>query len=116
MVRRQRAFGWWGTDMHSGIPVHWRQGSPKSSFVGPVRLARMARPFRNCLRPGWPLLGVLFLSVCGCTTLSDYIHNGFKVGPNYKRPPAPLADHWIDANDVRVRSEEWDDSHWWTVF
>jgi NodT family efflux transporter outer membrane factor (OMF) lipoprotein len=52
----------------------------------------------------------------GCTTLSEYIHNGFKVGPNYKRPPAPVAQHWIDAGDVRVRSEEGDDSHWWTVF
>jgi NodT family efflux transporter outer membrane factor (OMF) lipoprotein len=26
-----------------------------------------------------------------------------------------VAEHWIDANDKRVRSEEWDDSHWWTV-
>jgi NodT family efflux transporter outer membrane factor (OMF) lipoprotein len=54
--------------------------------------------------------------VCGCTTLTEYIHNGFKVGPNYKRPPAPVAEHWIDADDVRVRSQEADDSHWWTVF
>ena len=56
------------------------------------------------------------LSASGCTTLRDYIDNGFKVGPNYKRPPAPVAQHWIDAGDVRVRSEEADDSHWWTVF
>jgi NodT family efflux transporter outer membrane factor (OMF) lipoprotein len=56
------------------------------------------------------------LSSAGCTTLSEYVHNGFKVGPNYKRPPAPVAEHWIDANDRRVRSEEEDDSHWWTVF
>jgi NodT family efflux transporter outer membrane factor (OMF) lipoprotein len=55
------------------------------------------------------------LSLCGCTTLSDYLNNGFKVGPNYKRPPAPVAEHWIDAGDSRVRSEEADDSHWWTV-
>ena len=26
-----------------------------------------------------------------------------------------MAQHWIDAGDVRVRSEEEDDSHWWTV-
>src|SRR5262245_52577141 len=55
------------------------------------------------------------LSASGCTTLSDYINNGFKVRPNYERPPAPVAEHWIDANDKRVRSEEADDSHWWTV-
>ena len=28
---------------------------------------------------------------CGCTSLSEFVHNGFKVGPNYQRPPAPLA-------------------------
>jgi NodT family efflux transporter outer membrane factor (OMF) lipoprotein len=56
------------------------------------------------------------LPTSGCTTLSDYIHNDFKVGPNYKRPPAPVAQKWIDADDVRVRSEPEDDSHWWTVF
>jgi NodT family efflux transporter outer membrane factor (OMF) lipoprotein len=56
------------------------------------------------------------LAVCGCTTLGEYVHNGFKVGPNYKRPPAPVAQRWIDADDVRVRSEPEDDSHWWTVF
>lgn len=60
--------------------------------------------------------GALALSLCGCTTIGEYIHNGFKVGPNYTRPPAPVADHWIDANDVRVHSDEADDSHWWSVF
>jgi NodT family efflux transporter outer membrane factor (OMF) lipoprotein len=62
------------------------------------------------------VLGALAASACGCTSVSDYIHNGFKVGPNFKRPPAPVAEHWIDANDARVRSETEDDSHWWTVF
>ena len=64
----------------------------------------------------WALPGALALSICGCTTLDEYVHNGFKVGPNYKRPPAPVAQRWIDADDVRVRSESEDDSHWWTVF
>jgi NodT family efflux transporter outer membrane factor (OMF) lipoprotein len=60
-----------------------------------------------------PLLAVL---LPGCTTLSEYIHNGFKVGPNYGRPPAPVAPQWIDADDVRVRKETDDLSKWWTVF
>jgi NodT family efflux transporter outer membrane factor (OMF) lipoprotein len=68
----------------------------------------------------WYVLATVLLLGClcstGCTSPSDYIHNGFKVGPNYKRPPAPVADHWIDANDVRVRSDADDDCHWWTVF
>jgi NodT family efflux transporter outer membrane factor (OMF) lipoprotein len=46
----------------------------------------------------------------------EYIRNGFKVGPNYQRPPAPVAPKWIDADDVRLRSEEGDPSRWWTVF
>src|SRR5262245_56411081 len=61
-------------------------------------------------------LAVAILSVSGCTSFSDYVHNGFKVGPNYKRPPAPVAHRWIDADDARVRSHPEDDSHWWTVF
>jgi NodT family efflux transporter outer membrane factor (OMF) lipoprotein len=56
------------------------------------------------------------MALCGCSGPLEYIHNGFKVGPNYKRPPAPVADQWIDALDPRVRSEEPDDRHWWTVF
>jgi NodT family efflux transporter outer membrane factor (OMF) lipoprotein len=61
-------------------------------------------------------IGMLALSFCGCTTVHDYVANGFKVGPAYERPPAPVAQHWIDENDARVRSVEGDDSHWWTVF
>jgi NodT family efflux transporter outer membrane factor (OMF) lipoprotein len=64
----------------------------------------------------WAFLVLLFLSPGGCTSVRDFIDNDFKVGPNYKRPPAPVADHWIDANDERVRSKETDDSGWWTVF
>lgn len=53
---------------------------------------------------------------CGCTTLPEYIHNGFKVGPEYGRPPAPVAADWIDASDVRVRKDPEEHRHWWTVF
>src|SRR5262245_48807373 len=64
----------------------------------------------------WVLQGTLALSLCGCTRLNDYVPHHRKVGPAYKRPPAPVAPLWIDADDVRVRSREADDSHWWTVF
>jgi NodT family efflux transporter outer membrane factor (OMF) lipoprotein len=59
---------------------------------------------------------VLAVSTCGCTSLSDYIHNGFKVGPNYCPPSAPVASHWIDANDIHVASDQTTICHWWTVF
>jgi NodT family efflux transporter outer membrane factor (OMF) lipoprotein len=56
------------------------------------------------------------LTLAGCTPLHEYIHNGFKVGPNYKRPPAATASDWIDSQDLRVKKDPPADSHWWTVF
>jgi NodT family efflux transporter outer membrane factor (OMF) lipoprotein len=58
---------------------------------------------------------ILSLSGC-CTSFHDYVHNGFKVGPNYCPPPGPVADHWIDANDPRVRQEAANMACWWSVF
>jgi NodT family efflux transporter outer membrane factor (OMF) lipoprotein len=67
----------------------------------------------------WPLaptvLGLVLL-MSGCTPLEEFIHNGFKVGPNYQRPPAPLAPAWIDAANPQVKSLPADYSAWWTVF
>jgi NodT family efflux transporter outer membrane factor (OMF) lipoprotein len=55
------------------------------------------------------------LPLSGCTSLSDYVHNGFKVGPNYCPPPAPVEKQWIDAADKRVvRADE--PCFWWEVF
>jgi hypothetical protein len=62
------------------------------------------------------LLIVLLITCSGCTSFREYVRNRFKVGPNYQKPAAPVAEHWIDANDVRVRSKTDDISHWWTVF
>jgi NodT family efflux transporter outer membrane factor (OMF) lipoprotein len=62
------------------------------------------------------ICALLALSVSGCTSWPEYVRNRFKVGPEYGRPPAPVAERWIDADDVRVRSESADDSQWWTVF
>lgn len=50
----------------------------------------------------------------GCN-LRQWVHNGFKVGPNYTRPPAPVASEWIDYRDPRVKSEEQCLSEWWHV-
>jgi NodT family efflux transporter outer membrane factor (OMF) lipoprotein len=63
---------------------------------------------------------VLFVGLamaCGaCTPVTEYVHNGFKVGPNYRKPLAAVAGNWIDASDKRVRTESDDLSKWWTVF
>jgi NodT family efflux transporter outer membrane factor (OMF) lipoprotein len=44
----------------------------------------------------------------------DWVQNGFKVGPNYCRPPAPVAEEWIEAKDSNVQRRQVDD--WWNVF
>lgn len=66
----------------------------------------------------WLWLGSLSLALLGsgCTSLSEFVHNGFKVGPNYERPPAPLANDWIDAENPGVKSVPADTSAWWDVF
>ena len=58
----------------------------------------------------------LAISVSGCTTLGEYVTNGFKVGPNYTRPPAPVAPDWIDASDKRLRTDSEENRLWWAVF
>jgi NodT family efflux transporter outer membrane factor (OMF) lipoprotein len=47
---------------------------------------------------------------------TDWWRNGLKVGPNYCPPAAPVASHWIDYADPRVKSEEQQLGAWWTVF
>ncbi|PQO43918.1 transporter [Blastopirellula marina] len=59
------------------------------------------------------LVGTTFLAV-GCTSPRDWIANGFKVGPNYHTPPAPVATDWIDADDKRVLEDPVDSVAWWS--
>lgn len=61
-------------------------------------------------------IAALVLGLSGCTSLPDYVHNGFKVGPNCGSPRANVASQWIDAADIRVRSQSADLSRWWCVF
>jgi NodT family efflux transporter outer membrane factor (OMF) lipoprotein len=61
-------------------------------------------------------LVVAFLLNSGCimTGPGQWIRNGFKVGPNYGQPPAPVAAEWIQANDPGVQNQHLQD--WWQVF
>jgi NodT family efflux transporter outer membrane factor (OMF) lipoprotein len=61
-------------------------------------------------------VAVAILLLSGCTGLRDWYGNGYKVGPQYCPPMAPLADHWIDANDPHVQSVARDYANWWTLF
>ena len=40
----------------------------------------------------------MLVSSSGCTSISDYIRQGFRVGPDYKEPPAAVAPHWIEVH------------------
>jgi NodT family efflux transporter outer membrane factor (OMF) lipoprotein len=89
------------------------QAPPLSPPTEPAPLAQSL-----CRRAARYALGLALLTalLCGCTSWREYVHNGFKVGPNYGRPPAPVAKTWIDAGDKRLRTETEDLSQWWTAF
>jgi NodT family efflux transporter outer membrane factor (OMF) lipoprotein len=57
---------------------------------------------------------ILVASGCVLTSPSEYVRNGFKLGPEYRRPPAPLADRWIQSDDPDVQNRHLQD--WWRVF
>ncbi|MGD9724571.1 MAG: efflux transporter outer membrane subunit [Pirellulales bacterium] len=59
----------------------------------------------------------VLVCVCGCaSSLRQWVRNGFKLGPNYARPPAPVAPQWVDGGDARVKNDPPADCGWWTVF
>src|SRR5258708_1195872 len=100
---------------HPPISVAYVVGQLKAKSLAKAMVFAALRLVKPC--PLY-LAGLMTLAapLCGCTTLKEYVHNGFKVGPNYGRPPAPVAPNWIDAADPRVRTESDDLNNWWTVF
>jgi NodT family efflux transporter outer membrane factor (OMF) lipoprotein len=78
---------------------------------------RSPEPPRPALRPR-PLfaLAVAAALLSGGCSLTDWVHNGFEVGPNYSGPPAPAASTWIDYADPRVCADPVDLSAWWHLF
>jgi len=57
------------------------------------------------------------VALTGCDGgLRNYVRKGFKVGPNYCQPDAPVAEHWIDEKDIHAEENPEVLRHWWTVF
>ncbi|HIF00819.1 MAG TPA: efflux transporter outer membrane subunit [Planctomycetes bacterium] len=58
---------------------------------------------------------LVVLSLAGCAELKQWKDNGFKVGPDYRKPAAPVASEWIDFNDPGVISENHavNEAAWW---
>ncbi len=68
---------------------------------------------RSLFRTGY-LATILLTSGCVFTGPMEWIGNGLKVGPNYARPPAPLAEDWIEAKNPNVQNRHVQE--WWSVF
>ncbi|MCE9604223.1 MAG: efflux transporter outer membrane subunit [Planctomycetia bacterium] len=65
----------------------------------------------------YALVALLALATAGCMTRPlEYVQNRFKVGPNYKKSAAPVAEHWIDYQNSQVISEPSHNGAWWEVF
>jgi len=66
----------------------------------------------------WTLSAFIML-VCatGCAEFHQWLHNDFKVGPDYCKPVAPVATDWIDFNDPAVISDGLgiDETAWWRL-
>ncbi|HIQ21614.1 MAG TPA: hypothetical protein EYH34_10330 [Planctomycetes bacterium] len=82
-------------------------------------------PLQGRCLPAWlmrsnaaALLVVVAVLVAGsgCTGIGRWARQGFKVGPDYLRPSAPVAEEWIDFQDPSIVNEPAVDSSWWSVF
>jgi NodT family efflux transporter outer membrane factor (OMF) lipoprotein len=109
-----------GPQIDSTTQARIADKSDCTDFDGPLRHAQRHRNMATYLlrffqlRPFAPFAIGFLLS--GCTSLSEYVHNGFKVGPNYGTPAALSAPQWIDAADIRIRTRTDDLSTWWKAF
>jgi NodT family efflux transporter outer membrane factor (OMF) lipoprotein len=62
------------------------------------------------------LASLLLASFTGCTSYREYIANGFKVGPNYCRPGASVAEQWLDQGNNAINGGEIQNAAWWQNF
>jgi len=83
---------------------------PSFRIFQPIRTSRLTRVHLTLI------IGLLSMLSSGCTSLGDYVRNGFKVGPNYEKPKAPVANEWIDSKSTGVNVATKDLAEWWTEF
>jgi NodT family efflux transporter outer membrane factor (OMF) lipoprotein len=85
-------------------------------FVPDNRGIAMLTHLSNARKLATLIAGVVILTSTGCTSMRDWVHNGLKVGPNYAKPPAPVADDWIDSKTKGVNTGSPQLDEWWKVF
>src|SRR5579872_2771644 len=86
---------------------HWGTGMLRSFIT---------RIFRVAIRRFSVAFATVAGLAAGCTSFQEWVHNGFKVGPNFEEPSATTASAWIDAGDKRIASETPQGDDWWKVF
>lgn len=83
----------------------------RPSIATLVKTKLLSRLWATCLT-----FVALLILTSGCSSLKKWSHNGFKVGPNYRKPAAPIACDWIDSYDERISTDLPNDPSWWNVF
>jgi NodT family efflux transporter outer membrane factor (OMF) lipoprotein len=58
----------------------------------------------------------VLLAPCGCTSFPEWVHNGFKVGPNYSPPAVATPERWIDEGNPKVQVGNPNLACWWEIF
>lgn len=86
-------------------------GNPSKSAFS----SNSSRGWKGCGTRSVIVATVLML-LSGCTSTREYFANGFKVGPNYCRPAAPVAESWIDTEATNLNIGPVDDAAWWRTF
>src|SRR5262245_57824023 len=79
-----------------------------------ARLTHVTLPFSRWLVVAFALATASVTSGCVATGPMDWIKNGFKVGPNYCRPPAEVAADWIDGENPAIQHRRFEE--WWKAF
>jgi len=62
------------------------------------------------------LVALLLPILGGCGGIRQWHQNGFKLGPNYKRPVVPVANDWIESSDPSIVVHPCVQADWWRVF
>lgn len=83
-----------------------------SQRLAKLILINFAKQHRQSLA----ILSLITLLLSGCTSFQDYVHNGFKVGPNYAPEPTAVNKDWLDTNDPRISEEIPLNVDWWKNF
>lgn len=74
-----------------------------------------ARWGRVAGRGGVAALGLGALLGAGCTTFNEWVHNGFKVGPNFETPASDVPPAWTESADQHLISQAPASNDWWAA-